>query len=142
VRAVVDASVLTTALVDAGPEGEWARAAVADGPLAGPKFVFAETSNILRRMERSGRISTLQATASHRDMLRLDIALFSFAPYAERVWALRANVTSYDAWYVALAEALDYPIVTLDRRLSRATGPRCDFITPPRAEVDASPEQD
>ncbi len=94
---------------------------------------MAETSNILRRMERSGRISTVEATASHRDMLRLDIALFSFDPYAERVWALRANVTSYDAWYVALAEALDYPIVTLDRRLSRATGPRCDFITPPRA---------
>ena len=130
-RAVVDASALTAALVDAGPEGEWARAAVVDGPLAGPEFVLAETSNILRRMERSGRISTLQATASHRDMLRFDIALFSFAPYAERVWALRANVTSYDAWYVALAEALDYTIVTLDRRLSRATGPRCDFITPP-----------
>ncbi|MCY3914211.1 MAG: type II toxin-antitoxin system VapC family toxin [Chloroflexi bacterium] len=132
-RAVVDASVLTATLVDAGPEGEWARATVVDGPLAGPEFVLAETSNILRRMERSGRISTLQATASHRDMLRFDIALFSFAPYAERVWALRANVTSYDAWYVALAESLDYPLVTLDRRLSRATGPRCDFITPPRA---------
>lgn len=94
---------------------------------------MAETSNILRRLERSRRISPLEATASHRDMLRMDIALFSFAPYAERVWALRANVTSYDAWYVALAEALDYPIVTLDRRLSRATGPMCDFVTPPRA---------
>lgn len=130
-RAVVDASVLTTALVDAGPEGEWARAAVVDGPLAGPEFIFAEASNILRRLERTGGISSLHATAGHRDMLRLDIELFSFAPYAERVWALRANVTSYDAWYVALAEALDYPLVTLDRRLSRASGPRCDFITPP-----------
>lgn len=132
-RAVVDASVLVAALVETGPVGSWAEAAVVEGPLAAPEFVLAETSNILRRMERSGRISTVEATASHRDMLRLDIALFPFAPYAERVWALRANVTSYDAWYVALAEALDYPIVTLDRRLSRATGPRCDFITPPRA---------
>jgi len=132
VRAVVDASVVVAALVETGPVGSWAEAAVVEGPLAGPEFVLTETSNILRRMERSGRISTPQATASHRDMLRLDIALFSFAPYAERVWALRANVNSYDAWYVALAEALDYPMVTLDRRLSRATGPRCDFITPPR----------
>ena len=50
----------------------------------------------------------------------------------ERVWALRDNLTGYDAWYVALAEALDCPIVTLDRRLSRANGPTCDIITPPR----------
>ena len=47
--------------------------------------------------------------------------------------ALRENVTSYDAWYVALAEALDCPLVTLDRRLSRASGPTCEFITPPRS---------
>ena len=102
-----------------------------DGSLAGPAFVLAEASNVLRRLERAGRISSQDATASHRDMLRMDIALFPFAPYAERVWALRQNVTSYDAWYVALAEALDYPLVTLDRRLSRASGPRCEFITPP-----------
>lgn len=132
-RAVVDASVLTTALAGSGPDGEWAEAAVAAGSLAGPEMLLAETSNILRRLERSGEISPLEATACHRDMLRLDIALFSFAPYAERVWALRNNVASYDAWYVALAEALDYPLVTLDRRLTRASGPRCDFITPPRA---------
>ena len=132
-KAVIDASVLTAALTGSGPDGEWAEAAVAAGTLAGPELLLAETSNILRRLERSGRISPLEATANHRDMLRLDIALFSFAPFAERVWALRQNVTSYDAWYVALAEALDYPLVTLDRRLGRASGPRCDFITPPRA---------
>ena len=45
---------------------------------------------------------------------------------------MRDNLTGYDAWYVALAEALDCPIVTLDRRLSRANGPTCDIITPPR----------
>ncbi len=130
-RVVVDASVLTAALAGSGPEGEWAEAAVAAESLAGPEFVLAEVCNVLRRLERAGRISSQDATASHRDMLRMDIALFPFAPYAERVWALRENVTSYDAWYVALAEVLDYPLVTLDRRLSRATGPRCEFITPP-----------
>ncbi len=57
--------------------------------------------------------------------------LFPFAPFAERVWALRENLTSYDAWYVALAEALDCPLVTLDRRLSRASGPVCEIIAPP-----------
>ena len=67
-------------------------------------------------------------------MLRLDATLFPFAPFApfaERVWVLRANLTSYDAWYVALAEALDCPFATLDRKLGRAHGPRCEIILPP-----------
>jgi predicted nucleic acid-binding protein len=47
------------------------------------------------------------------------------------VWTLHPNVTAYDAAYVALAEELDLPLVTLDRRLSRAVGPTCRFVTPP-----------
>ena len=54
-----------------------------------------------------------------------------FVPFASRVWQLRSNLTVYDAWYVALAEALDWPLITLDRRLSRAVGPRCEVIVPP-----------
>ena len=50
--------------------------------------------------------------------MRLDIELFPFAPFADRVWALRSNLTSYDAWYVALAEAFGCPLVTLDQKLS------------------------
>ena len=130
---VVDASVLTAALVDSGPERAWAESAVAEGSLAGPELVLAETSNILRRLEQSGRISPLEAASSHGDMLRLELELFPFGPFAERVWELRGNLTSYDAWYVALAEALACPLVTLDRRLSRSSGPMCDFITPPRS---------
>ena len=57
--------------------------------------------------------------------------LYPFAPVAHRVWELRANLTSYDAWYVALAEILDFPLETLDLKLSRAPGPRCDVIVPP-----------
>jgi predicted nucleic acid-binding protein len=53
-----------------------------------------------------------------------------FAPFAERVWELRRNITSYDAWYVAVAEAFDLPLATLDRRLSRASEPSCRFLTP------------
>ena len=57
--------------------------------------------------------------------------LYPFTPVARRVWELRANLTSYDAWYVALAEVLDFPLVTLDLKLSRVPGPRCDVIVPP-----------
>ena len=128
---VVDSSVLVAALVDSGDEGQWAESVLADGPLAGPELALAESSNVLRRLERAGRISRLEATSAHRDLLRLDIDLYRFAPFAERVWALRGNLTSYDAWYVALAEALDCLFVTLDRKLSRAAGPTCEVIAPP-----------
>jgi predicted nucleic acid-binding protein len=50
--------------------------------------------------------------------MQLDMELFSFDPFADRIWELRHTVTSYDAWYVALAEALRLPLATLDARLS------------------------
>ena len=127
---VVDASVLVAALVDSGHEGKWAESALAEGGLAGPELALAEASNILRRLERAERISRIEAAGAHGDLLRLELELFPFAPFAERVWALRANLTSYDAWYVALAEALDCPLATLDRKLGRAAGPICEIIGP------------
>ena len=130
-KAVVDASVLVAALVDSGNTGLWAEEVISEGPLAVPGLALVEATNILRRLEQSRRLSRLEATASHRDLLRLDMDVYPFAPVAERVWELRSNLTSYDAWYVALAEALEFPLVTLDFRLSRAPGPRCDVIVPP-----------
>ena len=130
---VVDASVLVAVLVDSGHEGRWAESMVTEGTLAAPESVLVEASDILRRLERSGEISRLEANSAHRDLLRLELELFPFAPFAERVWALRSNLTAYDAWYVALAEALDCALATLDRKLRRATGPTCEFVVPPRA---------
>lgn len=125
--------VLVVALVVSGREGKWAESVVAEGLLASPELALAEASNILRRLERTGQISRLEAETAHGDLLQLDVELFPFAPFAERIWALRGNLTSYDAWYVAVAEALACPLVTLDRKLSRATGPKCEVITPPRS---------
>jgi predicted nucleic acid-binding protein len=76
------------------------------------------------------RISTPEANAARNDLMQLDISLFPFEPFADRIWELRNNVTSYDAWYVALAESLKLPLATLDERLSRQNGVTCDFLTP------------
>ena len=57
--------------------------------------------------------------------MRLDIDLHAFAPFAERIWELRGNLTSYAAWYVAIAEASGFPLATLDGKLSRVRGLRC-----------------
>ena len=128
---VVDASVLVAALVDSGLDGAWSEAQVVQGSLIGPELVLVEASNILRRMEQARQISGVEATLAHDNLLRLELDLFPFAPFAERVWELRRNVTCYDAWYVALAEAFDCPLATLDGKLSRASGPTCGIITPP-----------
>jgi len=128
---VVDASLLVAATTDAGAEGIWAEEIVAAGNLVAPHLVLVETANILCRLEATGHLSKLEATAAHRDLLRLDLELVPYEPVAERVWELRANLTSYNASYVALAEALDLPLATLDARMSRAPGPECEFLVPP-----------
>jgi predicted nucleic acid-binding protein len=131
VSAVVDASLLVAATSDSGPEGKWAEDVVSTGGLVAPHFALVEAMNILRRFEIEGRLGRMEAGAAARDFVLFDLELVPFAPFAERVWELRANVTSYDAWYVAVAEQCDLPLATLDRRLSRATGPRCRFLLPP-----------
>ncbi len=127
---VVDASVLVAALLDIGAAGRWAESIISRMSLAGPELVLAEVSNVLRRLEGAGQITRSEATRAHQDLLLLDLALFPFAPFAERIWLLRLNLTSYDAWYVALAEGLECPLATLDNRLSHAMGPSCEFVMP------------
>ena len=130
-NAVVDASLLVGALTSSGPEAQWCRSALDRSDIAAPEMALAETTNLFRRMELSGGITRLESTSAHSDLLSLGIDLYPFRPFAGRVWELRENLTAYDAWYVALAEALDWPLVTLDRRLSRSTGPRCEIVVPP-----------
>ena len=128
---VIDASVVVAAVADSGPTGAWAERVVRSGPLVAPHLMLVEVTNILRRLETAGRLTSFESTAAVRDLVRLDVELVPFHPFADRVWELRKNLTSYDAWYVAVAEALGLRLATLDRRLARATGPACRFLVPP-----------
>lgn len=127
---VVDASVVAAALADSGPDGGWAESMLGAGDLAAPHLMPSEVANILRRAELAREISRETASLAHADLLALPVALFPYEPFAARVWELRANLTAYDAWYVALAETLGAQLATLDLRLARAAGPRCDFVLP------------
>lgn len=128
---VVDASVVAAALVDSGPEGSWAERLLEGDDLAAPHLMSAEVANILRRAAISGEISDDTASLAHMDLLDLRVQSFPYEPFAERIWELRRNLTTYDAWYVALSETLEARLATLDARLSRAAGPRCQFVVPP-----------
>lgn len=128
---VVDASVVVAGLVDTQPAGQWAEALLADRHIVGPHLLPAEVANVLRRLAAVGTVSAEVATLAHADLLDLPIDLYPYPPIAYRVWELRRNVSAYDAWYVALAEALELPLATLDDRLRSAPGPRCEFLHPP-----------
>lgn len=127
---VVDSSVIVAALIDTGPDGAWAEGVIDDQVLYAPELVRVGATNVLRRLERAQQITTAEANGAQEDLTQLEIELFPFEPFSDRIWELRHTVTSYDAWYVAVAEELGYPLATLDRRLARTVGPKCKFLTP------------
>lgn len=130
---VVDSSLVFAGLAERGTLGSWAGGVLASDDLAAPHIMPVETAHVLRRAVLTSRLAGDAASTAHRDLLDLDVALVAYATIAHRVWELRSNVTAYDACYVALAEMLGAPLATLDRRLARASGTLCEFLTPPAA---------
>ena len=78
----------------------------------------------LRRLVRTGEVSADRAAEAIEDLADLDLHRHPHLDLLTRAWKLRENVTAYDAMYVALAEALDAPIVTCDTPLAKAPGHR------------------
>jgi predicted nucleic acid-binding protein len=130
VTLVVDASVVVAALIDRQRFGSWADSLLEREPLLAPHLLPAEFTSLLRRAVRLGVVTADFASLIQEEFAELPIDLFPYAPFASRIWELRENLTPYDAWYVALAEALESPLATADLRLSRAPGPRCEFLVP------------
>lgn len=130
---VVDASAVVAALVDGGPDGRWVESLLVGEVLIAPHLMPIEVANILRRSVRGGAIREDIAAMAHDDLVQLPVELHPYEPYATRVWQLGNQVTAYDAWYVAIAESLGLPLVTLDRRLARAPGTTCSFRLPPES---------
>ena len=127
---MVDASVLVATLLSSGADGLWCEEVIGESFLLAPHLAIIEALNVLRRLELRGEITALEAASAQSELRLLDIELLSIEPFADRIWQLRHNLTCYDAWYVAIAEAFECPLATLDRPLSTAAGPRCEIRTP------------
>jgi predicted nucleic acid-binding protein len=128
---VVDASAIVAALSDAGPSGEWVRRSLFGLSLAAPHLLPVEVASALRSHIADGRLTAESATLAHLGLTGMAFELFPYEPFAGRIWQLRDNLSPYDAWYIALAESLEAPLLTLDFRLARSSGPRCEFRVPP-----------
>lgn len=89
-----------------------------------PHLMDVEVAQGLRRLVRAGEVSAARAAEALEDLVDLDIHRHPHLDLLDRAWRLRDNVTAYDAMYVALAEALDAPVVTCDGPLSRTAGHR------------------
>lgn len=123
----VDASAFVALLVDDGPLGRQARAAYAEHDFAAPELLPYEVANVLRRLSQRSLVSERVARRALTDIGLVRVSILPFAALADRIWELRANLSAYDAAYVAVAEHLDVPLFTFDRRLRAAPGVRCRF---------------
>ncbi len=113
-------------LVGQGPGAERIRQKV-EGPgqsLHVPHVMDLEVLHALRRQTLLGTISSRRSAESIEDLKNLAFVRYPHATLVDRIWSLKDNLTAYDAAYVALAEALDAPLVTMDARLSQAPGIR------------------
>jgi predicted nucleic acid-binding protein len=123
---VIDASVLANAVADDGDDGRLARDELrAAGELAAPDLVDVETVAVLRKRWLGGTISARRFATAVDDLVTLEMDRYPTLPLMRRAYELRANVTAYDAAYVAVAEILGSELVTGDQRLANAPGPRC-----------------
>ncbi|MFA7503154.1 MAG: type II toxin-antitoxin system VapC family toxin [Burkholderiaceae bacterium] len=117
---VLDASALIE-LILSSAAGHRVAARIAD-PAVGlhiPHLADVEIAQVLRRYAGDGDIDDRVAASALADFRSLDLQRHAHEPLLDRVWALRRNVTAYDAVYVALAEALDAVLLTCDGRLAR-----------------------
>jgi len=115
---VVDAS----ALIDAFLGDERVGSAIAGRAVHAPVTIDAEILHGLRRAWITGVITERDADSVVALIQEMEITRHSVQPFVNRMWRLRFNITAYDAAYVALAETLNMPLLTRDRRLSQSSG--------------------
>jgi predicted nucleic acid-binding protein len=115
---VVDASAVLEILLQTAAAPQVSRRIFAAGEtLHAPHLLDLEIAQVLRRYTRSGDISPQRGSEATTDLADLPVARYPHLDLLPRIWELRHNFTAYDAAYIALAEALEAPLVSRDRAL-------------------------
>jgi predicted nucleic acid-binding protein len=120
---VLDASALIELLLRTRVGREVSRrVASPELTLHAPHLLDLEVAQVLRRYVRIRVLGAARAQLALGHLRDLDLARYPHEPFLARIWSLRENLTAYDAAYVALAEALDAPLLTCDARMASAVG--------------------
>lgn len=131
---VVDASALVDLLLDQTGRSDWVAEHVAsDGDLHAPHLIDVEVVSAARRLVHYRRIGAKSGAFALLDLAALSLTRYPHSGLLDRMWRLRDSLTASDAAYVALAEALDVPLITTDERLARAHGHRARVLSPEAA---------
>ena len=96
--------------------------------LHAPHLLDVEAAQVIRRYAANGEIDAERGRLALEDLADFPLRRYPHDFLLPRIWSLRNNLTAYDAAYVALAEALDAPLVTRDRRLAASPGHYAEII--------------
>jgi predicted nucleic acid-binding protein len=120
---VADASAVVEMLLNTDAGGDIAdRLLDREQTIAAPHLLDLEVLQVLRRFALAGDLDAERAEQAVTDFSDLVILRYPHEPLIRRIWDLRSNLTAYDAAYVALAEALDVPLLTRDTGIARSPG--------------------
>lgn len=121
---VVDASAIAEMLLGTAKGRRVAEAIGSEHSLHAPELLSLEIASVLRSLVRAGEIDVTEAAQVIADLSSFGIEYYEHLAFLPRVFALRDNLTAYDAAYVALAEALGVALLTCDTKVGRAPGHR------------------
>lgn len=124
---IVDASAVVEFLLGS-PTGDAVGKRIADPAheVAAPCVLDVEVAQAIRRCFLAGIISEARAAKSIEHLAELNALRWPHQPLLPRIWALRHNLTAYDAAYIALAESLGATLLTCDRAMAHSDGINCD----------------
>jgi predicted nucleic acid-binding protein len=129
---VLDSAAAVDYLLRLEPDVTWVRELLAahEGDIHAPHLIDVEVTSVIRRFVLKRGATAHDGLQRVRALRDLGIRRYPHSQLLERVWELRRTVAPPDACFVALAEALDAPLVTTDRHLARARGPRIPVLCP------------
>jgi len=126
---VADASAIIEWLIG-GSRGRAVALALDGEDIHAPAHLDVEVAQVTRRLALDSVITPARGRAMLELLAEAPIRRVPVAPLLPRVWALRGNLTAYDAAYVALAEALPAPLLTFDRKIPGAPGHQAEVVFP------------
>jgi predicted nucleic acid-binding protein len=127
---VVGTSAMVEFLVGADATAEQVRVLVAGQRLAAPHAIDLECASSLRGLVNGRKLAADEAERALDLLAKMNVQRYGHAPLLPRIWQLRSNMWPCDAAYVALAESLGAQLLTIDAKLEKVPGIRCEILRP------------